>query len=158
MLSELVIDTNVLAHCHNTIEPRAADALRLTKAIIAGNQVLCVDEGFSMEEARNRSLIGAEYLKHLRVGTPGYAMVAHLAQRKRIRSVPKRPTSSRAKRRIDQIIRNTSDRAFVGVAWHSAEHVLVSHDFTDFDQAKRDTIAREIGVEIVEAVECCRRL
>jgi hypothetical protein len=58
------------------VEPAPLDLLT---ALRECKTQLCVDHGFDLREAKNRSRIGGEYLNRLRVGTPGYEMVAYLA-------------------------------------------------------------------------------
>ena len=153
MTSELVIDTNVLAHCVNALEPRQADAIALVQRLSVGTQRICVDEGFDVVESRNRSVIGAEYLAHVCFGSPGHYLIQLLASQGRIRIVPKRPGREHA-RTINRCIRNNRDRVFVGVAWHSIDKLLVSHDFRDFAPGKRAHIFDELDVRVREASEC----
>lgn len=148
-----MIDTNVLAHCANPEEPRSSAAIAFVSAIVNGTERICVDEGFSTVESQNRSVIGAEYLEHVHFGSPGHYLIQVLASRGRIRIVPKRPPSS-ISRAINQCIRKKRDRAFVGVAWHGADRVLVSHDFADFSISKRAHVKQRITVIVLDADEC----
>lgn len=153
MISELVLDTNVLAHCCNPNEPRRKEALELVLAIQHSSTSLCVDDGFSIVESQNRSIIGAEYMAHLVYGSLGLYLIQFLAVNGRVRVYPKRPPHDIA-RRINRVIRNAHDRAFVGVAWHSSERVLVSHDYTDFDHDKRIHLSSELGVDVIDSRQC----
>src|SRR5689334_4111585 len=130
MPSDLVIDTNVLLHAENHAEQRQAAALELIQCLLASNIAICVDEGFDPDQARNRSAIAGEYLLRLRFGSIGLNLVSTLASTGRVRQLPRRPETAKA-RRINQLLRNTYDRAFLGVACNSQDKILVSHDFED---------------------------
>jgi hypothetical protein len=153
VISEIVLDTNVLAHCYNPIEERSSDALALVELVRNSTAALCVDDGFHPDEARNRSVIGAEYRTHLAFGTPGFYLIQHLAASGRIHIYPKRGDRETS-RQINRVVRDRGDRVFLGVAWNSSDKVLVSHDYTDFSADKRDHLKREIGVCIVDSREC----
>jgi len=66
MLVDIVLDTNVLMHAENSQEARCEQSGNLLQAPKICTTKLCVDEGFDLNESRNRSQIGSEYLKHLR--------------------------------------------------------------------------------------------
>lgn len=153
MLEDIVIDTNVMLHAQNPAESRFSSSAELLQCIVEGTTSLCVDEGFDERPERNRSFITAEYLGKLQFGSLGYAVVTQLAAQLRIKEVPRRAPQSVA-RRINQLIRNKTDRIFLGVAFNSQEGVLVSHDYTDFQSQKRTTIRTELKVRVLEAGEC----
>lgn len=153
-LADLVVDTNVLVHSQNPRETRFADAVRLLQLVLACDAVLCLDEGFDTEPSRNRSMIAGEYLQNLQFGSVALAFVTQMAQTLRIKQLPRRPSLAQS-RRINQLLRNRTDRTFLSVAINSTHRVLVSHDFVDFQPAKRRTIRRELEVAVIEASECC---
>jgi hypothetical protein len=90
MLVDIVLDTNVLMHAENSQEARCEQSGNLLQALKICTTKLCVDEGFDLNESRNRSQIGSEYLKHLRPGAVGFELVAYLARTLRIKYVPRR--------------------------------------------------------------------
>ncbi len=153
MLSDLVIDTNVLVHAQNPSEQRCADARRLLTTLLDTTAVLCVDQGFACDEGQNRSHIGTEYLQNLRAGSLALQVIATLAGSGRVRQLGRRAPQATA-RQINQLIRNRVDRVFLSVAFNSTDRVLVSHDLEDFQLPKRDTIRRTLGVRVVEAQDC----
>lgn len=66
MITDVVVDTNVWVHASNPGEQRFEAALEfLEKLLYSASILLCVDEGFSLDEASNRSLIGREYLDNI---------------------------------------------------------------------------------------------
>jgi predicted nucleic acid-binding protein len=149
MLADIVIDTNVFLHAENDQEQRKQDCQDLINALIETTTKLCVDEGFDLEESRNRSHIGHEYIKHLRAGTLGYALIERLARSGRMLIVPRKvPTS--ISRHIRQIP-NGPDRTYVQVAFNSREKLFASHDFGDIPQTVRDRIRGATAVKIVAA-------
>ncbi len=153
MLDDVVVDTNVMLHAQNPNEGRFSDSQALLRCLLEIPISLCVDEGFDISQERNRSHIGAEYLEHLRFGSIGYTVISHLASNSRIKHLPRlapRPVS----RRINQLLRNRRDRVFLNVAYNSIDMILVSHDYIDFQQNKRDTIQDELEVSVVDASAC----
>jgi len=153
MLPDIVIDTNVLCHAGNPTEPRHAAALALVVRLLDISTRLCVDEGFSLDEAINQSHICAEYLAMLVPGSVAFVVLVRLATSGRVREVNRRPDTATA-RRIMQVVRKPRDRIFVGVAHNSVGKTLVSHDYVDFAAAKRRMIKRDIGVSILECGDC----
>lgn len=157
MLTDLVIDTNVLVHSQNPQEPRHPDSVALLQALLDSTALLCVDEGFACDPGANRSHIGSEYLNHLRAGSLALTVVTRLAQTNRIRQLA-RTAPPPTKKRVNQMIANRRDRIFLSVAFNSGERILASHDYTDFQVSKRGAIEKELGVHIIEARDCEPRL
>ena len=159
MLVDIVVDTNVFAHCSNAIEPRAEAALEFIRKLLAGSEKLCVDPGFHMNEALNKSIIGHEYLTHLPFGTLGAAAVAALAGSLRVVELPRRPSTRGIKKKVDQLVKDKGgDRTFVGVASNSTERVFVSHDYADFSTNVRKALLKEVNVCVISAEKCMARL
>lgn len=153
-LTDIVVDSNVFVHCSG--EPGASQcdmSVSFVTALVACETVCRIDEGFSVNEAKNRSLIGAEYLAVIHAGTLGYQVLFRLATTQRL--VPHRVTPKAdvraAKRQIDQLIRKKRDRTFLLAAVMSDDRVLVTHDYEDFQVSKRETIRRQLDVAVVDA-------
>jgi hypothetical protein len=157
MLDDIVVDTNVLMHADNPQEKRCAESRALVNDLTVGTTLLCMDEGFDIDQSHNRSAIGAEYLANVRFGSPSHAMIVKLALEARIRPLPRRAHRAAA-RRINQLVRKRTDRTFLNVAVNSRSSFFVSHDFKDFQKAKRRTIRKELGVRVVEACDCGGKL
>lgn len=145
-----MIDTNVLVHANNPEEMRQEQCQSLLGLLLDCETMLAVDEGFNQDPSKNRSHIGQEYIENLRAGMLGYTVVSKLASSKRIRVFPKR-AAIREQKIIIQLLRKPVDRVFLGVACNSSERTLVSHDYEDFQEPKRDTIHKELGVLVIEA-------
>jgi len=154
VLNEIVIDTNVLLHAGNSQEQRQEACIQLIAALHECDCHLCVDNGFSFEEAKNRSLIGSEYLKHLRFGSLGYEIVTHLAKTQRIKNVPTKVPQQTAKH-IRMQITSLQDRTYVKVAFNSTGKTLISHDFGDISDGARERLKTSIEVSIVDAETGC---
>ena len=150
MLSDLVIDTNVLLHGSNPSEARFRDTTRFLIALLGSLAVLCIDQGFSTNLARNRSQIGAEYLTHLRAGTLGFTIVQQLASHGRIKEVS-RIVGQREAKIIRLTVRDKTDRIFIRVTVNSVEQILVSHDFEHFDDGTSRTLWRGLGIRILDS-------
>ncbi len=151
-VADLVVDTNVLMHASNPTEARFADCVAFLERLIESTTALCVDEGFSVVEADNRSLIGTEYLTHLVHGAMGHSVVTHLAQTGRVVERSTRLAVAGA-RKLNQLISNKRDRTFVRVAANSTDRTFVSHDFRDFPKKKRATVKKELAVTVLTAAE-----
>ena len=152
MLSDIVIDTNVLVHSNNPNEQRYEDCCTLLEDLLDSSTKLGVDEGFSINQSDNRSYIGSEYINNINHGSLAFSVLSTLAASKRILFYPKR-ASRNEQRIINQTIRNRVDRVFLGVSFNSEEKIFVSHDYEDFQEPKRVFISKEIDVEIIEARE-----
>lgn len=152
-LTDVTIDTNVFMHACNSTEPRQGDSIGLMRSMLASTTNLAIDSGFSVDPAKNTSLIGAEYLSKLVPGTLPHMLVAHLAGSGRVTIVSGKMSSQDSKK-LNQMIANRRDRTFVKVAASSSSCCLVSHDFLDFSKAKRKTIRGTFGVEMIEACTC----
>ena len=157
MLEDIVIDTNVLMHAQNPDEPRFSDARQLIEHMLACLTALCVDRGFNVHPARNQSKIGAEYLDKLQPGSLGFALIVSLVEACRLKQTDRLPPHA-VSRAINQLISNRRDRTFVGVSYNSTERVLVSHDYQDFQPAKRTVIRRNLGVRVIDATTCLPEL
>lgn len=157
MLNDIVVDTNVMVHAQTPGEARYVDSLTFLGTLLKTATVLCVDNGFSVDPAQNRSLIAAEYIDKLRFGSFAMNALIKMAGQRRVKEVPR--LSNRATVRwIVQHVRKPRDRTFLNVAHNSDEGVLVSHDFQDFQQAKRKSIRKKIGVRVLVAEECSPEL
>jgi len=157
MLSDLVVDTNVLVQASDPNNQYFESSEDFLNILLIASTVLKVDDGFSPDRARNGSIIMNEYLDHLRAGTLGYAVIQTLAAKERIKGV-ERTVGEREAKKIRQEVRDKSDRIFVKVALNTEEHVLVSHDFTHFTLHVRSSIDRDIGVTIIDCMDACPRL
>ena len=154
MLADIVVDTNVFLHAENRQEPRREQAQFLLLALQQQSctTLLCVDEGFDLREADNKSHIGSEYLKHLRFGTLAFAVVVHLLSSRRIKQVP-RGVPPNVSRSISRQGVTGVDRTFVKVAYNSDDKTLACHDFGDLPDAVRARLRDAIGVQILAADE-----
>jgi hypothetical protein len=127
------------------------------KVLLSGTTKICVDEGFAIEESRNRSHIGSEYIKHLRFGSPSYAVIVHLFSSSRIKICTKKVKQEISKK-INQQVGSKPDRVYIRVACNSLDKLLVSHDFGDIPQTVRDRLNKQIRVTIVEAKQALDRI
>jgi ABC-type nitrate/sulfonate/bicarbonate transport system ATPase subunit len=150
MLIDIVVDANVLMHAQNPTSGRMEQSLEFVRTLKGSHTHLCVDEGFSSTESKNRSRIGSEYLSHLRAGSVGYEVIAYLALSQRIMIVPSAvPKSIRDD--VQKQIPKGPDRIYVQVAFNSREKVLVSHDLGDIPQTVRGRLRRNHALRILIA-------
>jgi len=150
MLVDIVLDTNVLMHADNDKEPRCQMSRDLLTELQDCATHLCVDEGFNLDEAKNRSQIYSEYLGHLRHGTLGFALVAHLARSQRVRTVSRGVPPQVSKKIYTQGL-SGPDRTYVKVAFNSDGKTLACHDFGDVPVTVRVRLRKTIGVHVLDA-------
>lgn len=153
----MVIDTNVLMHADDPRESRQADAIELLSRLLDCETVLAIDEGFDLDPALNRSLIGGEYFENLTPSSFASEALAHLAQSMRTKSVS-RSLDAGTRKKINRLVRKPRDRTFLLVAHKSDEQILCSHDYEDFQKSKRPDIKSKLGVVVAEAGEVVPRL
>lgn len=152
MLSDLVVDSNVLSHAQNPGNANFEDAGILLEKLAASSTMLCMDGRFTIGVG-NSSLIGQEYLDNVGFGGVAFATLQFLMQTDRIKVVSvKVPLGE--KKIVDSLVPNNKrDRTFVKVAFNSDEQRLVSHDFEDFTESVRTKIRARLGVLIQEALD-----
>ena len=159
MLADVVIDTNVFVHADDKRQTRRNDSRSVMHALLGCGTQLCVDPGFSTVPSKNRSLIGHEYIKHIRAPMLGYAVLTALGVAGRIVAKPNTLRSKEQRQARQRLLpANAGDRRFLTVAANSAERILVSHDYTDFTKTTRKEIKRIFDVSVVEAVDCHPKL
>ncbi|MCZ6704164.1 MAG: hypothetical protein O6940_14135 [Ignavibacteria bacterium] len=150
MISDITIDTNVLMHANNSQIEHRVSSIQTINAMLDSETMLCVDEGFSSIESKNRSSIGSEYLNNLQHGMLGFALITHLVNDERIKIVSKK-TGTSVLRYINQKVINKKDRIFIRVTYNSDEKVLVSHDFEHFHENNRQSFNRDYNIKILIA-------
>ncbi len=153
MLRDLVVDTNIFVHASDPEEPLSEESILFLESLQESTAFLCVDPGFHEEPARNRSLIGHEYLKHLKNGMLGYAVVVRLASSERMKPVSRAVGGGDAKKILKLVPNNVRDRTFLRVALNSDDKTLSSHDLTDFPTNIRSAIRRTLNVHVRTALE-----
>jgi len=125
--------------------------------LLACTTKLSIDDGFSLDPSKNRSLIGGEYLAKLVPGTLPSVVLTQLALTGRVK-VFQSTVNAQSAKKLNQLVANKRDRTFVKVCANSDGKVLVSHDFDDFPAPKRKVIGKIFGLDIVEAVHCAPKL
>jgi predicted nucleic acid-binding protein len=152
VLSDVVIDTDVMLHAENPEVQRHSDSRRLLNELRSCETFLCLDEGFEPEESKNRSAIASEYLSRLPPGSLGLILLSECATSRRIRLLPTKVERA-ANRLINQLVYDPTDRKFVKVACNSNEKVVTTHDRHISDA--RAELNRRLAVRVLDAGECC---
>lgn len=150
MLIDIVVDTNVLVHASNPNLPQSRCSLDLINSLLVASTQLCVDPGFDIDGARNRSQIGGEYMEHMQHGMMGYVLITEAASQRRIKPVS-RNVNPGTNNRLRALGLPPIDRLFVKVASNSVERVLTSHDDRHFSDHVCDEIQRRLGVGVLDA-------
>jgi hypothetical protein len=137
-------------HADDERQDHREDCRHLLQELRDGTTSLCVDEGFDLDESKNRSLIGGEYFERLTATHTATAVIAYLFASERVQFVP-RKTPAAVKKCIEQCVRKKRDRTFLVVAHNSDEQVLGSYDYEDMSAKKRRHLEVKTGVRIVDA-------
>ena len=147
MLPDVTIDANVLAHADDPRQTWQGACCALIERLLAAETKLCVDEGFDLDESKNRSRIAFEYLAHLRFGSPGYTFVHALASSGRLCEVS-RGVAPGAARVVKILVHDRRDRLYVSVTLNSESLVLYSNDTTHFPPACNRALKKRLGVSV----------
>lgn len=150
MLVDVVLDTNLLMHADDERQAHQDECAKLLDQLRTGETALCVDEGFDIDEAKNRSLIGGEYYARLTATHAATGLIAYLFANDRVRLLS-RATPTAVKKCIDQCVKTKRDRTFLSVAHNSEEQILGSYDYQDMQPKKRKHIKKETGVSVLDA-------
>src|SRR5687768_12456325 len=99
-------------HADDPRQAHQAEAQLLLQDLLTGETLLCVDDGFDIDESKNRSLIGGEYVERLTGAHTATAVITSLFSEGKVRLVPK-TTPSPVKKCLEQTVRNKRDRTFL---------------------------------------------
>ena len=155
-MDDVVVDTNILAHSGNPSNASFDAARHFLLDLLRSSTAWCMDPGFSLIESQNRSRILSEYLATVPPTDLGLQVLARLAATGRI-TIVDRPTRS-VRGQIRRLVPgNPGDRVFVEVAYGSTDHVLVSHDESDFHPECRAQLRERLGVIVLDAATCRSR-
>ena len=148
-MTDILIDTNILMHANNTLEPRQEDCIKLIAYLLNSNESICIDEAVDVD----KSLILHEYFDNLKThGTTGRNFIEKLLRQKRFNPIS-RQTDPRIARIINQHMNRDKhvDKVFLKIAVKSTEKTIVSHDYEDFQAPKREYFRRNLDLDILDA-------
>lgn len=149
---DLVVDTNVLVHASRPGEVSwQSISIEFCERLLACKASMLID----FDEQANRSLLWAEYEKHLKLGDLGYQVLVKLGSEQRIARCDLHVPSN-VHREIKKFIKGSKprDRTVLKLATKTTTRQLVSHDYEDFQPRKRKDIKSELGIYVVTAAEC----
>lgn len=150
MLDDVVVDTNVFLHSVDTRFPGRVGTMQFLLGLLSGDVHLCIDEGFDLDESRNRSYIGCEYFSQIRFVSLAWQIITTLGKDGRIRKVS-RAVDAGSGKTIRRAVADKTDRVFVKVSCNSKSKALVSHDLRHFPDAARRGLRRSLGVNFYMA-------
>jgi hypothetical protein len=156
-MNDIVIDTNVFVHTNNPGNHFYRSAGATLEKIRGFDLCICVDDVFSLEDSKNTSVIGHEYIKHIRTGTLAYAFLLERLMKNKIVQVFKKDYNE-IKRKLNRKIiakemSNPHDIVFIIVAFGSNNKLLVSNDYNDFNDKIRKYISDTFLVSILDSDE-----
>jgi len=150
-MDDIVVDTNVFLHANNASTAWYRESNEFLLMLLGWHDlVICVDEGWSDNEADNHSIIGSEYHNNIGADTLGYQILVALGVASRIKTVSKAVPNG-IRQEIDKRMSNQRDKVFLKVAINSLRQRLVSHDFADFHDDLREFVRATWGVDICVA-------
>ena len=155
-MNDVVIDTNVLLHTSNKLTKYYQSAIETLKLVRQKDLYICVDDVFNTDESKNTSVIGHEYLTHIRHGYAFYFLLDRI-KNKKIKQIIKK-NHANVKRELSKMIKNGEiknrhDITFVIVAYGSQDKTLISNDHDDFNNENRKYISRKFQVSILDSDE-----
>jgi hypothetical protein len=156
-MNDIVVDTNVLVHTNNMNTHYYKSSVETLMHIKRSNIKICVDDVFNIDESKNTTVIGHEYIKHIRNGTFAYAFLLEKIHSGNIVQIRKKEFGN-VKRKLNRKVMNREmtnkyDIAFVIVAYGSNNKTLVSNDCDDFNEAIREYVLNEFSVSILDSDE-----
>ena len=157
MLDDVVVDTNVLIDGSNASAFRYLATYDFLGKLLATSTKLRIDPVSRGNRGVVDNLILTEYAEKLNASMFGFYVLRQLAANDRISHVERFP-EPQVRNRVRQLIRNRRDQTFLNVAIQSDDKILTSHDYEDFQAAKRTKIRQEFDVEIIEAGVCLQLL
>jgi hypothetical protein len=147
--TDIVVDTNVFMHAGDPYVKFFDGARAFVEALYSANTLLCIDiPRADSTPSHGASLIWAEYERKMKTTTYGMAVLAKLASTKRI-SWLSRDVGAAINKEIRALVpRNTRDKTFVRVAYHSIDKLFVSNDSSDFGPAVRKALRKGPGIRV----------
>ncbi len=149
---DIVVDTCVLVHANNAKSGYQKQSIAFIEKLLDNTTLITVDVGFSLDETTNSSYLGLEYITHITPGMLGYDLLQKIALSQRFNFVEQSDNVT-FNRYVNRLIINRKDRHFTKVTYNSIEKTLVTHDFTDYQKAKRKKIKKDYSLIIVVASE-----
>lgn len=153
MLADVVIDSNIFGHAQNPgLGAWFAEATTFLTELLEVETHVCLDEGVGSGQGR----ILAEYEKVISPTGLAAPVLAQVLLEGRYREVPGRVPSI-VRTRVNGLVRaqKAMDRLFLCVTYQSHESVFVTHDDQDFGDEVREQALDQLGIRIVDAVDCC---
>lgn len=156
-LVDIVVDTNVFVHSHNSASKRYPEALQFLLDLRESVTVLCFDAEASPDESLNTSRILTEY----RTRIPGHSTAAKIVSQilqstERWRSVSDHVPVGPERSCITKEVRDGRDRLLARVALNTSERVLVTHDDRAFPARTCKLLSKTCGMAVLTAGEVPR--
>lgn len=150
-MTDIVIDTNVLVHTQNVSVCYNKSSIEILTELEKSPVKICVDDVFSLDST-NTSVIGSEYIKHIRYGTMAYGFVLSKLLKKQYTQIIKKDYSG-IKKEFRKKVRNQHDVTFLLVTYGSDEKCLITNDYNDFTDDIRDFLASGFGLILYDSSE-----
>jgi hypothetical protein len=134
-------------HAENPSSGYQESSIELITKVIEDGIYVCIDGELDSEKSK----VLHEYVEHVGSCAPGTAsfFLQHILEGAMIVSVSDKIENEAARKAILQLVSNKRDRTFLRVAFNSANQILASNDFQDFQKAKRKLLKKKIGVKIL---------
>lgn len=151
--SDVVIDTNVLAHSANSTSHYHADALEFLIAVVdQGERYWVLDDNGKAAPLLETSLLWSEYQQTLAPTSVAMILFQQMLAGGRV-CFATRP-GEEVRNRIRRLVPgNAKDRVVLGAAVQSGSKWLVTNDEADFSDSVRDVCECDWAVTISAVVE-----
>ena len=145
------VDANVLGHGCNPHDLNHESSLRFLLCLLESDCKLACNNGFSLIDQENLSIVGREYIDNLTPGSIPAAVIAAMAQTGRLVYFDD-AVDQRTRNVLNQNIPKSSDRTYARIALN-ASAPLISHDFADFSNRTRKTLLKELALLVLTAAQ-----
>jgi len=156
-MADVTIDTNVLVHTGNKSTHFYSSAIKTLEIVKTRDLSICVDDVFSLDGAKNTSVIGHEYIQHVRQGTFAYMFLLDRLTKNKVVQITKKNYKN-VKQAFNKKImtgemNKPHDIAYVITAYGSDNKLLISNDHDDFNDAIREYVLNKFSVTILDSDE-----
>lgn len=149
---DLVIDTNVLAHCLNEDFPSHSSAREVVYWMHDCSAKWVLDNTGKNRPDPHTSVLYKEYCDTLPLDSVPLLVLELCLETQRVEFSDR--VAQEVKKTIARLVpRNSNDQKVLGASVGSSDRVLVSNDYDDFPVSVRKTVLKKLGVSIVSSGE-----
>lgn len=150
---DIVIDTNVFVHSHNTDVDYHKSALLIMTWMANSSVTLVLDDTGKLQPDYATSHLFSEYRRHIGEGTLPWIVLEGLLEAGRVIFVD-RPPHDLSRELKEKFPSNKVDRVVAGAACMSQDKTLVTNDWGDFTRDVRKWLKKAAKVDCLDSDGC----